>query len=328
MDGNVIGLSEGETIITAIYDGYEYKYLIKVRSSSKTDLSKWVEKKGRYYYHNAYGKKVTGKVTIGKKTFYFDKQGRQRVGWIKSSGKYYYYQIAKKNKGYMLTNKKINGISLGKDGAAKVTKTNKKKLQLFADACECVFEETNWNMTRKQALKKMFLKLAKDEIITYKTIGHFRNIKQWDVYYSNQYFSKGYGDCYTYASAMAYFALALGYEDIWVCSSGSHGWCRIDGLYYDPRYANWGTSDMMKAFAVPDELCGKGGRMNWKRYSYYRCKVDQIVQEHTKTRSNQEIGASFCMIKMDALFHAYNGCTILCIIYFRKFALFILDKII
>ena len=63
LDGNVIGLSEGETIITAIYDGSEYRYLIKVRSSSKTDLSKWIEKKGRYYYHNPYG----------KKTFYFDK---------------------------------------------------------------------------------------------------------------------------------------------------------------------------------------------------------------------------------------------------------------
>ena len=272
-NGYVKGISSGKTTITASNGEVVYKCVVKVYASKKY-VNEWVLKKGRYYYYNQYGEMATGKVKIGKTTYFFDNEGKQHVGWIKQSGKYYYYQIGKKNKGYMLTNQKVNGITLSKNGVAKVTPKNKKKLQLFVDACDSVFEETNWDMTRKEALKTMFIKLAKNEIISYKTIGHFRNIEQWDVYYANQYFSKGFGDCYTYASAMAYFAIALGYEDVWVCSSGSHGWCQIDGLYYDPRYANWGTSDMMKAFAVPDELCGKGGRMNWKRYSYHRCKVD------------------------------------------------------
>lgn len=271
--GAVKGISVGTAIVTARNEERFYEYQIKVFASMKY-VNKWVTIKGRCYHYDEYGQKAIGRTKIGSDEYFFDSKGRQRVGWIEDGGNYYFYNVSRKGNGYLRVNETINGIRLKANGSAKVTKNNKEKIQMYVYASESVFENTDWTMTRTEMLKTMFLKLARDEIISYKTIGHFRNIKKWDEYYANQYFSTGYGDCYTYASAMAYFAIALGYENVYVCSSGKHGWCQIDGLYYDPRFANWGTSHEMDAFAVPEELCGKGGRMNWKRWSTYICKVD------------------------------------------------------
>ena len=40
----------------------------------------WKTIKGRHYYYNARGKKVKGKVKIGSRYYFFDKNGIQRYG--------------------------------------------------------------------------------------------------------------------------------------------------------------------------------------------------------------------------------------------------------
>lgn len=45
----------------------------------------WKTVKGYHYYYNSKGKKVTGKVKIGSRYYFFDKKGIQRYGWKKSA---------------------------------------------------------------------------------------------------------------------------------------------------------------------------------------------------------------------------------------------------
>lgn len=236
-------------------------------------VKKWRTQNGRYYYYDKYGVMVKGIETIGGKTYCFDEKGRQRVGWLNVDDNYYFFNVGAKTKGYMRKNTTINGMRLNKQGVASVSSKNKKKLDMFVYASDAVFEQTKSTMSRDQALYTMFKKLAKNEIITYKLIGGFRNIKNWNEYYANQYFSEGCGDCYTYGSAFAYFAIALGYKDVYVESAGHHGWCKIGGKYYDPRFANWGTKNIRDGYAVPKRLSGVKGRYNWAKYAKYRSKV-------------------------------------------------------
>ena len=57
----------------------------------------------------------------------------------------------------------------------------------------------------------------------------------WPVIYANDMFLRGYGNCFSFASAFAYLAKAIGYENVYCCNSGGHGWAEINGLIYDPE---------------------------------------------------------------------------------------------
>lgn len=51
--------------------------------------------------------------------------------------------------------------------------------------------------------------------------------------YANDMYLRGYGNCFSFASAFAYLAKAIGYENVYCCNSGGHGWAEINGLIYD-----------------------------------------------------------------------------------------------
>nr|MCR4594977.1 hypothetical protein [Clostridiales bacterium] len=55
------------------------------------------------------------------------------------------------------------------------------------------------------------------------------------VVYANDMFVKRAGNCFSYASAFAYMAKAIGYENVYVCSGQSHGWAEINGRVFDPQ---------------------------------------------------------------------------------------------
>ena len=48
--------------------------------ASSSSSGTWKTTKGRHYYYNARGKKVKGKVKIGSRYYFFDKNGIQRYG--------------------------------------------------------------------------------------------------------------------------------------------------------------------------------------------------------------------------------------------------------
>jgi hypothetical protein len=74
--------------------------LLPVRSHAEANKGKWVNKKDKYYYYNAKGKRLHGIQKIGKYTYYLDSKGVQRTGWRKVGKKYYYFQQSNGSAGY------------------------------------------------------------------------------------------------------------------------------------------------------------------------------------------------------------------------------------
>lgn len=97
---------------------------------------------------------------------------------------------------------------------------------------------TNESMTKEQKLKICFdyVKNAYPEIKP--RIPHYTGM-DWPVVYANDMFVRGAGNCCSYAAAFAYMAKAIGYEEVYCCNSGGHGWAEIDGLVYDPEWSKW-----------------------------------------------------------------------------------------
>lgn len=69
-------------------------------------------------------------------------------------------------------------------------------------------------------------------------VPHYRGM-DWPVVYANDMFLHGSGNCCSYAAAFAYMAKAIGYDEVYCCNSGGHGWAEIDGLVYDPEWSKW-----------------------------------------------------------------------------------------
>lgn len=61
--------------------------------------------------------------------------------------------------------------------------------------------------------------------------------EDWPILYANDMFVDGGGNCFSYAAAFAFMAKAIGYENVYCCNSGGHGWAEIDGLVYDPEWS-------------------------------------------------------------------------------------------
>ncbi len=97
---------------------------------------------------------------------------------------------------------------------------------------------TNDGMTREEKLRVCFdyVKVAYPEIKP--RIPHYLGM-DWPVIYANDMFINGAGNCCSYAAAFAYMAKAIGYEEVYCCNSGGHGWAEIDGLVYDPEWSKW-----------------------------------------------------------------------------------------
>ena len=55
--------------------------------------------------------------------------------------------------------------------------------------------------------------------------------------YANDMFAGPGGNCCSYAAAFAFMAKAIGYENVYACNSGGHGWAEVDGRVYDPEWS-------------------------------------------------------------------------------------------
>lgn len=270
--GIVKAKAVGDTVITAQMGNQKLKWKVRV-VERYAHQNEWVERKGYHYYYDKFGVKATGRKTIDGKKYYFDSQGRQRVGWISINEDYYFYQIGKQKNGYLKTDTTVNGIALKKNGKAKLTSDTRDKVKYLTYANELCSEYLNPSMSRKEALEKMYQLMAKGEIISYYNYGPFQDSKNWDQNYVAYFFDRGIGDCYTAGCVFAYIATALGCEEVYAESSGGHGWCRIGEKYYDPNWGFWGTDNMMDGFAVKPEDSGKNGRLNWKLNCRYSKKI-------------------------------------------------------
>ena len=76
----------------------------------------------------------------------------------------------------------------------------------------------------------------------------------WPVVYAKDLLIDGKGDCFSFGASFAYMAKAIGFEEVYACNSGGHGWTEIDGKLYDPEWAT--HSDKYSYYGMSyDEPC-------------------------------------------------------------------------
>ncbi len=93
---------------------------------------------------------------------------------------------------------------------------------------------TTDSMSKEKKLRTCF-EFVKTYQGAFPRIPHYMGM-DWPVVYANDMFlNDGKGNCFSYAAAFAYLAKAIGYKEVYCCSSGYHGWAEIDGLIYDPE---------------------------------------------------------------------------------------------
>ena len=193
----------------------------------------WVRNSKKQWFYYRDGKALKGMQTIGKKTYYFSKKGVQRTSWRKIGKDYYYFKPAVGSKGYMLKNKKKNGIRLDADGKALLTSTRaQKKAAVMARASKFLDTIVTSGHSKQEKLKTCFDYLRYN--IPYRFTSHFRKKDpNWDIWSANALMDNGYADCHPYACTFAYLANAIGYDKVYIQTAKKHSWVRIGSRYYD-----------------------------------------------------------------------------------------------
>ena len=194
---------------------------------------------GATYYYNSSGVlQKNGIVGTKEEGFcYADKNGKidySFTGIAQNSNGYWYFIKGKLDFTYrnaVTYNSSDWNVINGK--ATKVT--NEEQRTLFR-AFKLLSKITDSSMTKSQKLKKCFDYVKGAYIEKNPRIPHYKGM-DWPVIYANDMFVNGTGNCFSYAACFAYLAKAIGYENVYCCHSGGHGWAEIDGLVYDPEWS-------------------------------------------------------------------------------------------
>lgn len=205
-------------------------------ATSRKKTAKIVTKKGKKYCKLANGRKATKRfVEIKGKTYYFGKTGVMEKGWIKKGGEYYYLD---RSSGAQKFNCKVDGIKLRRDGRAKRSDYNNKKIETMITAKNIMNKVTKPTDSKSQKLKKVFDWVMLDNYYRqYRTLASARaKGKGWEITLANDIFKKGYGCCVSEACAFAFLAHECGYTS-YVCDDTGHAWTEIDGRVYDTLFA-------------------------------------------------------------------------------------------
>ena len=243
-------------------DGTMQLYWAKVNGkwyylNSKGEMiTGWLRIKGKWYYLNASGAMATGWRYISGKWYYLDPtNGDMKTGWLKDGETWYYLNASgamlantvagDKKSGYywvtrngsldysVRTAKTVNGVDwLVLNGKAKMatTESDKTLFRAFKTLEKC----TNDSMTDAEKLEAAWKYIKTSYVERSPRVPHYRGL-DWPVVYANDIFVRGYGNCMSFASAYAYMAKAIGYDNCYACNSGGHAWAEIEGLIYDPE---------------------------------------------------------------------------------------------
>ncbi len=203
---------------------------------------------GKTYYYNSSGKIVKDAV-VGNKTDGYYYAGKDGVITYKFNG------IAKNDKGYWYCkNSKVdftyrNAVTYNKEdwlvlnGKATKVETEKDRtlFRAFKELEKCIDDDS---MTKSEKLKVAFKYVQGAYTEKNPRIPHYHG-DGWVELYANDMFVDRTGNCCSYGAAFAYMAKAIGYEEVYACNSGGHGWAEIDGKVYDPE---WGRHKKDKSY--------------------------------------------------------------------------------
>ncbi|MCD8015843.1 MAG: hypothetical protein LUG99_22335 [Lachnospiraceae bacterium] len=193
---------------------------------------KWVTlKKGKAWF-NKNGVRVTGIKKINKKYYYFSAKGILKTGTTKD-GKNTYYADSKG----VLYAWKI-GSKYYKSNGKRMDSVDKKEFKTYLRAKSIAEDITTSKMSKAQKLKVCFNWVMSKN---YAQMTDGINYPGWTADHANDHFLYGKGNCHADACALAYLAKAIGYDEVYACTdstgTGAHGWCEINGLVYDPLFA-------------------------------------------------------------------------------------------
>ena len=189
---------------------YKRYYKNGVMSTGRTLID------GSYYFFKVNGLLMTGNFTYNDTSYYTDSEGR--INAISYQGGYYY----------------PNG--------RRMTDDDEYEYHCIDRAKEIVASITNEGMSQGD---KLITCMRWVQSHPYKMYEGFLPTNNWPARYANRVFNDGGSDCHGDAAAFAYMALAIGYTDVYVCidsdgytgTAGGHSWAEINGLVYDPLFA-------------------------------------------------------------------------------------------
>ncbi|MBE6824492.1 MAG: hypothetical protein E7513_04000 [Ruminococcaceae bacterium] len=249
----------GETSATTFTDtnppkDTPYTYTLRCMNASGNLISSYISKT-KYYYN---GELANGKVKYDGNTYNFA-DGYIKQGYVEIDGNTYYYNeygVIQKNgivgnskDGYRYADKngKIdytvrkaveqNGVQWNVlDGKAYKVKTEADKTLYRALKEVDKALKGKKGLTKEQKLRQCYLYVMNAYTEKNPRIPHYTGT-DWPIIYANDMFVRGVGNCCSYAACFAYMAKAIGYENVYACNSGGHGWAEINGLIYDPEWS-------------------------------------------------------------------------------------------
>ena len=205
------------------------------------------------------GKLRQGYVTIDGKTYYYNSAGiLQKNGLVGSKADGYRYAdkngvvnfsytgIASNAAGtWYLKNGTLDrtlrdAVTVGgKDynvlnGKAHPVKTAEERT-LFR-AFKLANRVASRTLPKEQRLKLLWDYIKDAYVEKNPRIPHYHGM-DWYIIYANDMLVNGVGNCMSYGSELAFLAKAIGYDEVYACNSGGHGWAEIDGLVYDPEWS-------------------------------------------------------------------------------------------
>ena len=218
---------------TLTVNGVKSKYFFT--AGHYAAVSCWKTVGSAKYYFGSNGKAVTGLKKIGTTWYYFKASGVMATGDVTVNNVTYYLNKKDQVEAYK------KGSTYYKPSGTKMTSMERDDYVTLRRARAVVRKITTSSMTKSQKLKKCF-----DWVMAfpYKRHRYFPTTNlAWASLYANDHFVRKSGDCHADAAALAYLARALGYTDVYVCldaklsNPGHHAWTKINGLNYDPLFA-------------------------------------------------------------------------------------------
>lgn len=247
----------------------EGKKLVYYDKNGNKLKNRWKHVHRNYYYFGKNGYAVTGGQKIGKYVYVFDRQGRavrpaktsvQKVGkslfYVDTKGraKTGWFTIGNRLykadwRGRLTKSKTISNITFNKKGYAKNDLESQLKLKLMSTIASI----TTPDMSSYQKLYACWRYLTGSGNFYYSGYDPDFSQKGWQRDLAYRMLVTGGGDCYGFASTFAAMADELGFDAYVVTGrvSGTrdgaadgltrHGWCIINGAYYDPeaQFAGW-----------------------------------------------------------------------------------------
>lgn len=225
----------GITALAASSDTKEGQTKKTASAASKEKAGKIVTRKGKKYYKYKNGRIARKRfVQVKKKVYYFGKNGVMEKGWMKKGGEYYYFD---RSTGVQKSNCKVDGIRIRRDGKAKKTDYNKRKIETMIEAKNIMNSVTRITDTKSQKLQKVFNWVLKHYYRRYRTLSQGKAAgKGWEMTFANDVYKKGNGCCVSEACAFAFLAHECGYTS-YICDDTSHAWTEINGRVYDTLFA-------------------------------------------------------------------------------------------